>query len=227
MGICYSVDASPVRNRVFIKGGGEQDPDQADITSRPEKKEVSQKTKETETNKATASKHDFSENKTVIPLLAKLQTECWNGYVSTGRGCHTLFQLVDTDSNGVISWKELNFFLQNVRSKDINPAAKKDLLTQAADGNLNFNQFQSWLIKATKVDPGLDNAYATEHYNKSLGKTERPMNYSWNKDSMSQNLRRMQYAVRGEVVFRADACKYIYLWIDICLYSFLPVFFLT
>ena len=140
--------------------------------------------------------------------MAKLQTECWDGYVSTGRGCHTLFQIVDTDSKGAVSWKELNFFLQNVRSKDINPAAKKDLLTQAADGNLNFNQFQSWLIKATKVDPGLDNAYANEHYNKSLGKTERPMNYSWNKDSMSQNLRRMQYAVRGEVVLRADACKY-------------------
>ena len=29
--------------------------------------------------------------------------------------------------------------------------------------------------------------------------------YSWNKDSMSQSLRQMRYAVRGEVVARADA----------------------
>jgi len=31
--------------------------------------------------------------------------------------------------------------------------------------------------------------------------------HSWNKHTMSQNLRRMQYAVRGEVVIRADASK--------------------
>ena len=31
--------------------------------------------------------------------------------------------------------------------------------------------------------------------------------YSWNEDTMSQSLRRMQYAVRGEVVMLAEQLK--------------------
>ena len=51
----------------------------------------------------------------ITPLIAKLQQECWDGYVSTGRGCQTLFQLIDTDSSGTITWAEIRFFLENVR----------------------------------------------------------------------------------------------------------------
>jgi len=58
-------------------------------------------------------------------LVAKLQKECWDGYVSTGRGCHTLFELLDTDSNNKISWQEIRFFLENVRA-NINPNARKE-----------------------------------------------------------------------------------------------------
>jgi len=58
-------------------------------------------------------------------LVAKLQKECWDGYVSTGRGCHTLFELLDTDSNNTISWQEIRFFLENVRA-NINPNARKE-----------------------------------------------------------------------------------------------------
>jgi alanine transaminase len=141
------------------------------------------------------------------PLIAKLQQECWDGYVATGRGCHTLFQLLDTDSSGAISWQEVRFFLENVRESDINPDARREVLESASEGVITFPKFQKWLIKATKVDQGLKNTFAMENYQASIGKAPSPeeSHHSWNKHTMSQNLRRMQYAVRGEVVIRADA----------------------
>lgn len=60
-------------------------------------------------------------------MLSKLQQECWDGYVATGRGCHTLFQLLDTDSSGTVSWQEIRFFLENVRENDVNPEARKQV----------------------------------------------------------------------------------------------------
>lgn len=141
------------------------------------------------------------------PLIARLQQECWDGYVATGRGCHTLFQLLDTDSSGAISWQEVRFFLENVRESDINPDARREVLESASEGVITFPKFQKWLIKATKVDQGLKNTFAMENYQASIGKAPSPeeSHHSWNKHTMSQNLRRMQYAVRGEVVIRADA----------------------
>lgn len=56
----------------------------------------------------------LNESEKITPIIAKLQQECWDGYVSTGRGCHTLFQLLDTDSSGQISWQEIRFFLVGV-----------------------------------------------------------------------------------------------------------------
>ena len=76
---------------------------------------------------ATLSK---SNKQTVAPMLSKLQQECWDGYVATGRGCHTLFQLLDTDSSGTVSWQEIRFFLENVRENDVNPEARKQVRRQ-------------------------------------------------------------------------------------------------
>lgn len=143
-------------------------------------------------------------------MIAKLQQDCWDGYVSTGRGCQTLFQLIDTNATGQISWEEIRFFLENVRESDVNPDARKDVMSQAAaDGKIDFHQFQLWLIKATKVDPSTMNTFASQHYHASIGSVPDAMDSirSWNKHTMSQNLRRMQYAVRGEVVIRADASE--------------------
>lgn len=154
----------------------------------------------------------------ITPIIAKLQQECWDGYVATGRGCHTLFQLLDTDSSGQISWQEIRFFLENVRTSDINSAARKEVLEAAADGNITFTEFQAWLIKATKIDPNTKNEFASEHYHASIGSAPKPADsdHSWNKHTMSQNLRRMQYAVRGEVVIKADASEYtVCLLIDV------------
>ena len=151
----------------------------------------------------------LSYNSKITPLLARLQQECWDGYVATGRGCQTLFQLIDTDSSGTITWSELRFFLENIRQSDINEDARKVMIEATHDHEIRFREFQAWLIKATKVDPGLRNTFASENYNKSLGKFHQEDSiHSWNKHTMSQNLRRMQYAVRGEIVIRADACKY-------------------
>ena len=96
---------------------------------------------------------------------------------------------------------------QNVRESDINPAARKEVLERTADGHLHFPEFQAWLVQATKVDPGTKNRFASEHYHAAVGSLPRPEDseHSWNKHTMSQNLRRMQYAVRGEVVIKADA----------------------
>lgn len=135
------------------------------------------------------------------PIIAKLQQECWDSYVSTGRGCHTLFQLLDTGSNGHIGWQEIRFFLENVRESDVTPAARKEALDATSDRDITFPEFQEWLNKATQV-----------HYHASIGGSSRgapaeesERRRSWNRHTMSQNLRRMQYAVRGEVVIRADA----------------------
>lgn len=144
--------------------------------------------------------------------------------------------MIDTDSSGTITWAEVRFFLENVRQvqfinwclyillsnmllprshnaiflsqSDINPDARKIVLEASHDHELRFPEFQAWLIKATRVDPGLKNTFASENYNKSLGKLhDESITHSWNKHTMSQNLRRMQYAVRGEIVIRADACE--------------------
>ena len=65
------------------------------------------------------------------------------------------------------------------------------------------------------------NAYASEHYHASIGSAPKPVDsvYSWNKNTMAQNLRRMQYAVRGEVVIRADASECVFgLWKMSCIF---------
>ena len=145
----------------------------------------------------------------ITPIVAKLKQECWDAYVATGRGCHTLFQLLDTDSSGQISWQEIRFFLENVRETDISSRARKEVLEAASDGNINFRQFQDWLVRATKLDPNTKNVFASEHYHAAIGSAPKPVDsdHSWNKHTMSQNLRRMQYAVRGEVVIKADASE--------------------
>ena len=153
----------------------------------------------------------LGESTMMTPIIAQLQQECWDGYVATGRGCQTLFQLIDTNSSGQITWQEIRFFLENVRESDVNPAARKEVMSAALErGNINLREFQSWLIKATKVDPSTMNTFASQHYHASIGSVPEAVDTqrSWNKHTMSQNLRRMQYAVRGEVVIRADASEY-------------------
>ena len=145
------------------------------------------------------------------PRLSNLQQECWDSYLSSGRGCLTLFSLIDTDHTNSITYKEINDFLENVNSRGINEAAKKEIWDAAEDHLVTFPEFQAWLIRATMFDECGRNAKVRAMYDTHphLGPRYQPKKeveeYSWNVNTMSQGLRRMQYAVRGEVVMRADA----------------------
>lgn len=143
--------------------------------------------------------------------LAGLQQDCWDSYLSTGRGCLTLFSLIDTDHTNSISYKEIQYFLDNIHDGGINEAAKKEIWDAAQDHLVTFPEFQNWLLRATKFDASSRNSSVKAMYDlqPQLGTRYQPKKeveeYSWNASTMSQGLRRMQYAVRGEVVMRADA----------------------
>ena len=172
------------------------------------------------------------------PALPDLQKDCWDGYLATGRGCLTLFSLIDSDRSGSVSAAELAFFIDNVGSRGMNPAAQDEVRNAAVDLAISYPEFQAWLIRATKFDERERNANIKAMYDlqPDLGERYRPavpggeeeeeageaaaaeaaaaasgapspsrQEYSWNTTTMSQGLRRMQYAVRGEVVLRADA----------------------
>lgn len=47
------------------------------------------------------------------PKLGNLQQECWDTYLSTGRGCLTLFSLIDTDHSNSISYSEIKYWMEN------------------------------------------------------------------------------------------------------------------
>mmetsp|Transcript_18617 Transcript_18617/g.40512 ORF Transcript_18617/g.40512 Transcript_18617/m.40512 type:complete len:649 (-) Transcript_18617:105-2051(-) len=143
------------------------------------------------------------------PKLSDMQQECWDSYLSTGRGCLTLFSLIDTDHTNSISYEEIKYFMNNVDCRGVNDAAKEEIWNAAHDHLVTFPEFQSWLIRATKFDErGRSNVKAMYDMHPDLGTRYQPKTeveeYSWNASTMSQGLRRMQYAVRGEVVMRAD-----------------------
>lgn len=99
-----------------------------------------------------------------------------------------------------------------VDCRGINDAAKHEIWNAAQDHQITFPEFQAWLIRATKFDGSCgrnSNIKAVYEKHPQLGPRYQPKKeveeYSWNASTMSQGLRRMQYAVRGEVVMRADA----------------------
>eukprot|EP00957_Ditylum_brightwellii_P021261 1603750-Ditylum_brightwellii.AAC.1 len=143
------------------------------------------------------------------PTLGFFQQECWDTYVATGRGCLTLFQLIDSDHSGEITVTELQYFIDNVDSHGLNHAAKQEIWDRTKDHDISFPEFQEWLIRATKFDTQRNSKYqAMYDIQPDLGHRYAPQQkqeYSWNSSTMSQGLRRMQYAVRGEVVMKADA----------------------
>ena len=71
--------------------------------------------------------------------------------------------------------------------------------------------FKKWLIAATKMSADSKNSRMLEYWalhpqqgELYISDAEENENYTWNEETMSQSLRRMQYAVRGEVVMKAD-----------------------
>lgn len=140
-----------------------------------------------------------------------LQRLCWEAYLGSGRGSTTLFQSIDTGATGYISREDLLVFLNSVDGRGVNPKAFAILDVLADDHRIDLREFKSWLVIATKFCKSSSNvAYkASLEAHPHLGErapahSEYEGQYSWNEVTMSQSLRRMQYAVRGEVVMKAD-----------------------
>lgn len=150
--------------------------------------------------------------------LHEVRKQLWLFYMSTGRGANALFEAIDLDENGYIEPEELQSFLKEVMKdldetpQELMPYAWNRLQERAAGKqSLGPKDFKKWLVAAAKMSAGeknsriqelfVSNPYTGAQYFSDV--EEEPV-YTWNEETMSQSLRTMQYAVRGEVVMRAD-----------------------
>ena len=161
--------------------------------------------------------------------LSLWQKQCWETYLSTGRGSNTLFQAIDMTHSRTINVQELHFFLDSVHRKGVHPRAFKMLDELTHDHKITFREFQAWLVVATKFGSDHKNSTFLQLYESSpsLGQRgttvmrkklkekiheddkddEEEEYHSWNEMTMSQSVRRMQYAVRGKLVLKAEALQ--------------------
>lgn len=160
--------------------------------------------------------------------LVDVKKQLWDFYLSTGRGANALFEAIDLDENGAIEPEDLKSFMIDVMGdedpKEIMPYAWYRLEQKAAaKQHYDIKHFKKWLVAATKMSADMKNsrmmAYFAQHpntgeqYSRKLPHEMYAMDddedkiYTWNEETMSQSLRRMQYAVRGEVAMLADKLK--------------------
>jgi alanine transaminase len=153
------------------------------------------------------------------PAVAKVRKQLWEFYLATGRGANALFEAIDLDENGTIHPNELKLFMEQVLPEEpieLMPYAW-NRLEERAKASLEYDQraFKKWLVAATKMSADTKNSRVLEYFQQypfrgptlshDVNEPEVTYtNYTWNEETMSQSLRRMQYAVRGEVVMRAD-----------------------
>ena len=157
-------------------------------------------------------------NGTETSKLSDVRKQLWEFYFSTGRGANSLFEAIDLDENGKVTPEDLMEVMIDVledtgeHPKEIMPYAWNRLEQRAAAGiSYDIRAFKKWLVAATKMSADTKNTRLLEYLNSDpyvgdtyLSDGEEPDVYSWNEETMSQSLRRMQYAVRGEVVMKAD-----------------------
>ena len=142
--------------------------------------------------------------------LASWQKGCWTTYLANGLGSDNLFRSIDTDNDGGISSQELQTFLESVNYKGVHPRAFKMIHELTHDHELNGQEFKSWLILATKFGAEKNSVFALDYATRypEIGERKPQVDddpyHSWNSNTMSQAVRRMQYAVRGQIVMRAD-----------------------
>jgi len=152
--------------------------------------------------------------------LGDVRKQLWDFYLSTGRGGNALFEAIDLDENGLIDPNELKSFIEEVVKadggesndpKETMPYAWNRLEEQEEAGRTyDHKSFKKWLVAATKMSADVKNSRIQEYLIKHPDTGDHTMSnkqteeFSWNEDTMSQSLRRMQYAVRGEVVMRAN-----------------------
>mmetsp|Transcript_7657 Transcript_7657/g.14004 ORF Transcript_7657/g.14004 Transcript_7657/m.14004 type:complete len:621 (+) Transcript_7657:221-2083(+) len=146
--------------------------------------------------------------------LRQLQKQLWETYLASGRGGDYLFSAINKDSTGKLTASEVNAFLQAVPyDGTVREEAFQALANLAEDHEISSQEFLRWLVTATKFSncsPDLAEPGDYYHTHPSVGarsvSREDPP-YSWNKDTMAQNVRRMEYAVRGKIVMRAEELK--------------------
>lgn len=150
---------------------------------------------------------------------SNIRKQLWEFYLSTGRGANALFEAIDMDEKGAVDPKHLMKFMEevlpdDVEPKEIMPYAWNRLEQRAAAGqDYDARHFKKWLVAATKMSADMKGSRLKGLYSQDpqgLGcnnvavEEEEEATYTWNEETMSQSLRRMQYAVRGEVVMKAD-----------------------
>mmetsp|Transcript_35009 Transcript_35009/g.75856 ORF Transcript_35009/g.75856 Transcript_35009/m.75856 type:complete len:707 (-) Transcript_35009:810-2930(-) len=146
--------------------------------------------------------------------------QLWEFYLSTGRGANALFEVLDYKEEGYIEPEYLMDFVMDVLKIDGDqidpneafPYAWGRLTQRAERGEVLYSRdLKQWLVAATKMSADTKNSRILEYFqNHSMtgdqytSDAEDEGVFTWNEETMSQSLRRMQYAVRGEVVMRAD-----------------------
>lgn len=145
------------------------------------------------------------------PLTA-WQKGCWKTYLSSGRGSDTLFRSIDSDHTFSITPQKVRVFLDAVGHKGVHPRAFKILDELAHDHPLNIAEFKSWLVIATKFGADTNSEFSKRYeQHPEIGERKPQLNssdyHSWNATTMNQAVRKMQYAVRGQVVMRADELR--------------------
>ena len=174
------------------------------------------------TSRQLASLADAIRQETKRPKpLVNVRKQLWEFYLSTGRGANALFEAIDIDENGFVEAKELKEFMIDVLVDiDGEPIDPKELMPyawnrleqrEAAGHSYNIKGFKQWLVAATKMSADMKNSRMLEYLSQNpntgdqwFSDAEEEDFFTWNEESMSQSLRRMQYAVRGEVVMKAD-----------------------
>lgn len=164
-------------------------------------------------------KIEDSETIDVDPAVIELQLTLWAQYLANGRGCEKLFNALDLCNSGTVSPKDVASFILAATNYEkrgkvsgvIRKIPFEKLQHAAIDNHLTFPEFQSWLIDVTKVSDQAKGVIQKNYQRlpdlgeRSVDEKQYEETYSWNESTMSQALRRMQYAVRGEVVMKAES----------------------
>jgi alanine transaminase len=177
-------------------------------------------------SQSVAEQHVQTRRRSQKQRLVDVRKQLWELYLSTGRGANALFEAIDIDENGSVEPGELKAFMLAVLQeesgedsdgeaavvdpKDIMPYAWNRLEQRETEGrSYNMRDFKKWLVAATKMSADMKNSRMMEFLREQNSTGDIPEGdeegiYTWNEETMSQSLRRMQYAVRGEVVAMAD-----------------------
>lgn len=169
----------------------------------------------------------FSTQAAAKKPLTDVRRQLWEFYVTTGYGANALFEAIDYEEKGRVEPADLKEFMievlreiegdDNFHPVDIMPYAWNRLEQKEAAGqSYDMKAFKKWLIAASKMSADFSNSRMLELLRDQYVPSPQDVaadddqddrdeaSFTWNEETMSQTLRRMQYAVRGEVVTRAD-----------------------